>query len=356
MDLDEVTIAALALGCALYGGGGGGEPGAGALMAQAALDEGLRLSLLTLDDLPDEGVVLPVAMIGSPTVGVEKLPRGDEGARLKARFETLLGQEVVAFMPGELGGINGVVPFAWAARAGVPVVDADLIGRAFPGVQYTVPALLGRDTGPVVMVDERGNVATFDVVDASWAHRFTGATMVAAGALMGMALWPMTVAQARTGSVVGSVSRALRAGQVLRGRHEDAVAALMADVGGERAFEGKVVDVDRRTEGGLALGSAVVEGTGSDSGRLLRLEFQNENLVAMVDGAVVASVPDVLTILDLHSAWPIVTESLRYGQRVALVVIPCDEVWRTEAGIAAAGPRAFGYDLDHQSLGGVRAR
>jgi DUF917 family protein len=25
----------------------------------------------------------------------------------------------------------------------------------------------------------------------------------------------------------------------------------------------------------------------------------------------------------------------------------CDPVWRTEAGLAAAGPRAFGYDFDY---------
>ena len=347
MRLDASVIPALARGCALYGGGGGGEPGAGRLMALAALDAGFRTSLVRIDELPGDGLILPVAMIGAPTVGVEKLPRGDEGLRLRDKVSQLLGREVVAFVAAELGGINGVVPVAWAARAGLPLVDADLIGRAFPGLQYTVPALRGHDPNPIVMVDERGNVATIDAVSSDWANRYAAATMVAAGALMGLSLYPMTVAQAAELTVPGSMSRAIRAGRQLMDHRDDPIRALAEGVGGRSLFEGKVVDVDRRTDGGYTKGSALIEGLAAFEGQTLRLEFQNENLVAMIDGVVIASVSDIITVLDLHSAWPIVTEALRYGQRVGVIGIPCEDVWRTEAGIDLAGPRAFGYDVDY---------
>jgi len=29
-----------------------------------------------------------------------------------------------------------------------------------------------------------------------------------------------------------------------------------------------------------------------------------------------------------------------------VIAFGCDPIWRTERGIAAAGPRAFGYDFD----------
>lgn len=350
MRIEKAHLPALARGCAVYGGGGGGGPAIGELMAKAALDEGCTVDLVDLDDLPNDGIILPVAMIGAPTVGVEKLPRGDEGRRLLELSSKLLDRPVVGFVCGELGGINGVVPVAWAARAGLPLVDGDLIGRAFPGLQYVVPALLGMDPNPVVQIDERGNVATFHAISPDWANRYAVATMIASGALMALALYPMTVDQARTGLVRGSMSQAIHAGKMLMNQADDPIGALTADLGGVKFLAGKVTDVDRRTEGGYTLGSAVIAGVGEDSGRILRLEFQNENLVAMIDGVVVGSVPDIITVLDVHTGWPIVTEALRYGQRVAVVGIPCAPIWRSEVGLAVAGPRTFGYDIDYRPV------
>ena len=42
-------------------------------------------------------------------------------------------------MSCEIGGGNGLEPLAIGARMGLPVVDADFMGRAFPElqVQYT---------------------------------------------------------------------------------------------------------------------------------------------------------------------------------------------------------------------------
>jgi DUF917 family protein len=94
----------------------------------------------------------------------------------------------------------------------------------------------------------------------------------------------------------------------------------------------------------------VVEGLGADAGRLLRLELQNENLVVLEQGRVLASVPDLITVLDTETADAIATERVRYGQRVTVITMACDPVWRTEAGLAAAGPRAFGYDFDYVPL------
>ena len=46
-----------------------------------------------------------------------------------------------AVMSCEIGGANGLEPLAIAARMGLPVVDADFMGRAFPELQVC----LGQD-------------------------------------------------------------------------------------------------------------------------------------------------------------------------------------------------------------------
>ena len=57
--------------------------------------------------------------------------------------------------------------------------------------------------------------------------------------------------------------------------------------------------------------------------------------------------PDLITVLDQERGHPITTEHLKYGQRCVVVGMPCNPIWRTEAGIAQVGPRYFKYDLDY---------
>jgi hypothetical protein len=110
---------------------------------------------------------------------------------------------------------------------------------------------------------------------------------------------------------------------------------------------GKLTDVERRVTGGFVRGRVEVEGLGHDRGRTVVIEIQNENLVAMDADRVLASVPDIITVLDSETAEAIHTERLRYGQRVSLVGFPCDPIWRTPGGLRLAGPRYFGYDFDY---------
>ena len=91
---------------------------------------------------------------------------------------------------------------------------------------------------------------------------------------------------------------------------------------------------------------ALVEHAGEE----LALEFQNEFLVARRGEEVLASVPDLITVVDSDTGEPTTTEELRYGFRVAVLAAPCDRRWRTAAGLALVGPRAFGYDFDFVAL------
>lgn len=106
----------------------------------------------------------------------------------------------------------------------------------------------------------------------------------------------------------------------------------------------------RKTERGWALGEAVIQGVGNYLARKLTVRFQNENLVAIENGDIVVSVPDLISILDTERGDTITTERLRNGYPVSVIGIPCDGKWRTLAGIKLGGPRHFGYDIDFVSV------
>ena len=75
-------------------------------------------------------------MMGAPTVMVEKLPRGDEAVLALQALEAIFGRRADATMPIECGGINSTLPLVVGATLGIPVVDADGMGRAFPSSRW----------------------------------------------------------------------------------------------------------------------------------------------------------------------------------------------------------------------------
>ena len=356
--LDPDSLRALARGCAVLGAGGGGDTYLSLLQALQATEDFGQVRLVDLDELPDEALVMPCGGIGAPTVSIEKIENGNEGERLREQLEYLTGRRVAALMASEIGGGNGVLPVTWCARMGLPLADADGMGRAFPEVPQVTMQLAGISPSPAVMTDERGNLIVFRTISGDWMERLERAAAVEFGGAACSTEFSLTAAQARGATVRDSVSLAIRIGEAVIGATGSPVAALAAEIGAFRLVTGKISDVERRTTSGFVRGSVVVEGLGEDAGRLIRLELQNENLVALERGRVLASVPDLITVVDSETADAIATERIRYGQRVTVIAFPCDPVWRTERGIAVTGPRSFGYDFDYQpveELAGARA-
>jgi len=356
--LDPSSLRALARGCAVLGAGGGGDPYLGLLQALQATEDFGPVPLVDLDELPEDSLIMPCGGIGAPTVSIEKIENGDEGDRLRDHLEFLTGRRVSALMPAEIGGSNGLLPVAWAARMRLPIADADGMGRAFPEIPQVTMHLAGISPSPAVMTDERGNLVIFQTISGQWMERLERAAAVEFGGAASSTEFSMTAAQARGATVRNSVTLAIRIGEAVGRAAADPVDALIAEGGAFRLITGKVLDVERRTTSGFARGSVVVEGLGLDAGRLIRLEIQNENLVALERGRVLASVPDLISVVDTETADAIVTERVAYGQRVAVIAFPCDPVWRTGEGIAVAGPRAFGYEFDYlpvEELAGATA-
>jgi DUF917 family protein len=348
--LDSRSLRAQALGCAVLGAGGGGDPYLALLQALQATEDFGPVPLVDLDELPDDSLIMPCGVIGAPTVSAEKIENGDEGGRLRDHLEFLTGRRVAALMAVEIGGSNGLTPIAWAARIGLPVVDADGMGRAFPESPQVTMYLAGISPSPAVMTDERGNVIVFRTISGHWMERLERAAAVEFGGTASSTEFSLTAAQARGATVRDSVSLAIRIGETVSGVLGSPVDTLIAGLGAFRLVTGKVLDVERRTTRGFARGSVVIEGLGEDTGRLIRLELQNENLVALERGRVLASVPDLITVLDSETADAIPTERIAYGQRVTVIAFAGDPVWRTEKGIMVAGPRAFGYDFDYRPV------
>ena len=350
--IDEAALERIAIGSTILGAGGGGDPYVGKLLARQEIRQYGPVQLVGLEELDDDAKLCFVAGMGAPGVLVEKLPRASEAVRAVHVLQEALGLEFTHIAPAEAGGLNALVPFS-TASLGLPVVDADGMGRAFPSLELVTPTLYGGECTPLSMVDEHGNEMVLRTGTNLWAENLARAFTLSSGCVTMMALYPMTGAQAKQWLVPDVITLAEDLGRLLqqsRAEHRDTVAAIVEHRNGVLLFEGRVTAVRRANERGWTIGEATISGTGRDAGSMMELRFQNEHLVAVRDGQVVATVPDLIMALEHETGEPVPAEEIRYGYRVSVVGLPCDHRWRTEAGLAKAGPRAFGYDVDYRRV------
>lgn len=349
-ELREQDLDDLALGAAILGTGGGGDPYIGKLLAQQSLREHGPVTVVDAEELPDDALVVPVAMMGAPTIMLEKLASGEEILHAVDAIESYLGRSMTHTISAEIGGINSVFPFVVAAKRGLPIVDGDLMGRAFPELQMVIPTMYGISATPMTMADEKGNAIVLSTIDNHWTERFARSVVVDMGAAAMVTLYAMDGRQVRQAAVHGSLQLCEDLGKTVRearAAHANPVAAVVERLKGVVLFGGKIADVARRTEGGFARLEARVEGLGAHAGSTLVVRSQNEHLVAERDGTVLASTPDLIMLLDAETGEPLTTESLRYGYRVTVIASPCDPRWRTREGLELVGPRYFGYEVDY---------
>jgi DUF917 family protein len=351
--IDEAALNDITLGSTVLGAGGGGDPYVGMLLARDAIRRFGPVSVVGLDEVPDEAHVAFIAGIGAPGVLIEKLPRAAEYERVLQELERFTGVTYDFVCPAEAGGLNAVTPFATAAPRGIPVIDADGMGRAFPHLEMVTPTLYGGTATPCVFIDEHGNTMYLETATNSWAEAFARAAVLASGANAAMALYPMTGAQAKEWLVRGALTMAQDIGRTIREARvakTSPVQAVLESQGGVLLFAGKVEEVDRRNERGWTMGTAMLSGLDDYSGRRMTLHFQNENLAAERDGVVIATSPDLIMAMEIDTGEPIPAEEIRYGYRVAVIGLPADPHWRTAAGIELSGPRRFGYDMDYRPI------
>jgi DUF917 family protein len=342
----------LARGAAILGTGGGGDPYIGSLMLRQALQDGHRVELIDVESLGDDDFAVPFGMMGAPTVVVEKIPNGAEMVAALRMTERYVGKSAKAVLCTEIGGLNALLPLVLGARCGLPIVDGDGMGRAFPQLQMMTYNIFGVSASPMIMADEYSNTVVIESDRALEVERLSRSMLVAMGGSTNVCLYPMHGRDAKRSMVRGTLSLALGLGRTIREARRasnDPFASLLAYLRTTPyyqhcrvLFEGKTVDLLRETKNGWAMGRVVLEGAGNCAGRRCSIQFQNEHLVAREGDHVLTIVPDLIAILDAATAEPITTEGLKYGQRVAVIGISAAPIMRTPEALAVFGPQAFG--------------
>ena len=284
----------------------------------------------------------------------EKGTGGNEYQVIYDIVSQYLGKSVYAVMPMEAGGVNSMLPIAAAARLGLPMVDCDGMGRAFPELQMVTFTIGGVSATPMALTDEKGNSAIFNTITNKWTEELARAVTMSCGGSVTVALYIMTGATMKAYGVKNIVTRSEMLGRAIRSVKDQPELtpedAFLKASEGYAALDCKIVDVLRETNGAFNLGHVLLEGIGDFKGQKAEVSFQNENLAAVVNGEIRATVPDLICLVDTETFTPVTTEALKYGKRVLVVGLKCYEMWRTPKGLELVCPRYFGVDTDYIPL------
>lgn len=353
-DLTLDDIESLAVGAWILGTGGGGSSYLGLLNMRALYAEGHRVQLMQPQDLADDDWVAAVSNMGAPLVGQERLTDSRTIARAVQLMEEHTGYHFRGIMALEIGGGNAIQPLMAAAHLKRPVIDADMMGRAYPEAQMTSVAVGDLKPYPLTTVDVRGLESIVEKVPSwKWMERVSRRICVEYGSIASTCKAPRTGAEVKQWCIHGTTTKAIKIGAAVRKaqkEHQDPIAAILAVEPGKVLYKGKVVDVDRRATEGFLRGRTRFEGSDDWRGTQMELDFQNEWIVARLDGEPIAMSPDLICVLDSVSGENVGTETIRYGQRVTVIALPPPPVFLTERGLHFVGPRAFNYDIDFKSV------
>jgi DUF917 family protein len=362
--LSKIDIIDLCVGATVLGTGGGGSPELGLFILNRLLERGKEIRLISVQEVPDEEIVVHPAMVGSiaPSKSgkaeVEEYSArilSEEGPLLSGLrvLEDILSKRIYATVPVELGGYNTPVAAILATLAGLPFVDGDTIGRAKPELMMQTYTIHNVPITPMVLTDMRGNsvlvrrAASFkDAEKIARALAVVGAGITAVRCPVKGDILKKTI-------IPGGVTKAIEIGKALReaeADHRDPVQAVIFASGGMEFFRGEVGQFKWEDREGFLWGTITVQGGGRYKGHGLKVWLKNESLLSWLDEKPYVLTPDLICILDATTGKPITNSNMKEGRKIVVFGIPAHPFWRTQGAIDLVSPKHFDFNIPYTPM------
>jgi DUF917 family protein len=343
-------------GCAILGTGGGGDLENGIQKVRDYFRSGKSLSLISLEEIPDNEIIASPYNVGSVSPKAEESRTGlhaRTGAEALNAFEKLqsyIGKKFYGSISIELGGWNTAAAICVAMDLGINLVDADSAGRSVPGVQHTSFYIENIPISPLAIATGLEEFFIIDgIKDDLRAEEFTRFVAANSGNLIGVASHPLTGKVLKGAALSGTITLAEKIGRTIRTALEsqkDPIFELLSAVHGYFLFEGRVAKGAKWKDiGGYIVGEFSIEGENRFTGHDYRIWFKNENIISWMDGRQDVSAPDLITVLERSTGASVMNPYFREGMQVAVVGFKSHQEWRKEKGLKVFSPRSFGFNF-----------
>lgn len=402
-DLMSFTIGAMALST----GGGGVRPLEERIekMVENALNQGKKFSLVTVDEIPDDELVLSSLGTGgslrveqklrwmnqpgffaasggvlrtgfdggkyirdqimlkdktfAPLNSWSELPGPDwRDAGLKRLMELIGNRKIFSQLQGEimqmaLPGLLSYPDRKW------PIIDATGCGhRAVPECSISTLYIHDVPICPAVITTSWGDMLVLEKT-LSWQRAeeiiegistFSGGTCGGPFAVEGNVI--------KKALLPGAISFTIKIGKAIRkavDSGDNPIEAMIEASDGlaYKVFEGKVNALLFEEKYSFIWGYSLINGTGDWEGQHMKIWFKNENHISWLDEKPWITSPDGLNVIDPKTGWGLSnywTSEWEHGRDVAVIGVRAEDIWRTEKGLKLLGPKHFDYDIPYRPI------
>ena len=357
--LDKQEMIDLVHGCALLGTGGGGCMEEAFRLLDKHFEDGDKLKLISLDELPDDEYVATPYGCGAPAAfGIveERFsnlePSKVEPAVLAIQaLEESLGKKIYAVSSTELGGANTAEAMHVALKLGLPMIDGDPAGRSVPELQHSTYFVKGVPIFPMGVATTFGEkIVIQNVANDFRAEDIVRAIAVASGNMVGVADHANVGSVIKESVIPGAISYALEIGQAMRiarENGEDVAKAIVDSKEGKILFKGEVVDFPWELRDGFNFGEIFIKGEQEFEGDKYKIWLKNENIISYKNDEVDVVAPDLICMLS-EEGIPLTSPDFGKGEKITVIALPAPEIWKTEEGLACFGPKHFGLDVEYK--------
>lgn len=354
--LTEKDVEHLIVGAAILGTGGGGNPEEGLSILKKDLEEGRRLAIVSLDEVPSDALIVCPYFCGSIAPSKKKhkpVVFEDPMAVAFEKMEKHLGKKAFATVAVELGGINTAIPLHVASMVNLPLLDGDYLGRSAPELLHSSANIFGVSLLPCVAVSEGGSIVIIErYADLKEYEDMVRSLSVVAGGFVAVIDTPIDGSVAKKVVIRGTVSKCIEVGKIVKEANmagQDPIAELVECLNGVLLFKGLVKDYEWEDREGFLYGEATYEGVEKWRGHEFKIWIKNENIIAWKDGKVVATAPDPICVVN-EKGYAITNAELKEGTKAAVIGAKAPEVWLTPKGIELFGPKHFGFRFDYTPI------
>ncbi|KAJ5141735.1 hypothetical protein N7526_002730 [Penicillium atrosanguineum] len=383
--ISPLDLEFIATGTGILGTGGGGPSYLQYLQCLESLRQPNakgKMRVVDPSSLKDSDIIVFGSWYGAPSVSGERMPAGREiMTAIDQAVKTSGYTHFEGVIADEIGGGNGMSTFPTSVYYDIPVVDGDLMGRAYPTMEHGTAYVYGEPITPCALADGKGNSSV--VLKAESNRRvetMLRSQCVDLGLSIAVACTPLPGKSIKRYAVPNTVSQSWYIGRAVhKARYSktniiDAI--VLRHIPGRLLYTGKIIDVKRDVRRGYTMGQCTIaplsseekdpnsftsETPNSDESCCLIIPFQNEFLYAAYADAVnpddtsrhevICTVPDLISILG-QDGEAIGSQELRYGLHVNVIGMAAHPLWTgDERGLKVGGPEGFGLDMEWKSLG-----
>lgn len=354
-ELKKSDVDNFLIGLKILGTGGGGDAEWGKIIFEHDYNMGRRYTIVEPEDVPDDAAICCGGILGS-VKEISDMSYADVVAQWEDDFplvqairmlEKIKGRKMDYLITFESGCLNAMVMMSAAARLGISMVNADMLGRSAPETQMTSALALGINLYPMPFVDMFGNVNIVQYSSSPVYADEIGRQMALKGGGLGAnAHYFMNGKELKSSCILHTMSRALDIGNAVK-ESKAPIQALCEKTNGNLAISGKITKLIGEDVGGFYIVTATIEGSDEFKGSVAKLVIKNETMALWIDDKLRIMFPDHAYMLHPDNGLGIASVELCEGMSISIVCAPCDirlrECMKTKHAAIAFGPDRYGH-------------